>query len=573
RAGRLTLEGENLWLDLDRSVAHEIDPSDPGRYRIDSNDTQRILFAGNIWNSPRARVSYEKGLRAQSLPELYATQSREAAAPGNPRHYRLAWVEIHKKFAIPLACLAFACVGIPLAETARRGGRGGGFAISLAILVGYYVLLSSGETWAESGKASAGLAMWLPNVLLLLIGIGAMWRGRLERGRWTVSLRRGGEPSEPVRAAAPRRAWLAGLLRFPAVLDRYVLARFLSALALVLLCALALALIVDYADHVDEILLHRPPAGAVAGYYRYFLYNIAIELAPFAVLVAALTGLGSLSRHNEDTAFKASGVSLYRIGAPVLAAGAAAGLLVFSLGESFGPLAQQREARFKNVLYGRPVDYGMRTLSERNWFYGEDGRIWFREETDPRGGVLVAPAVFEFGLGFTIIRRDSAGQARWDGRAWTFHEGWTRTFGGSVETGYRAFTELSVPGELPAAFTRERRTPAEMTLKELATYTRRLERTGYPTASLATALHQKIARPVLVPLMALLAVVFAFRIGKRGTLAGIGVGLALGMVFLVSNEFFTRLGAVGVLPPLLAAWSPDVLFATGTAYLLLRLRT
>ena len=128
-------------------------------------------------------------------------------------------------------------------------------------------------------------------------------------------------------------------------------------------------------------------------------------------------------------------------------------------------------------------------------------------------------------------------------------------------------------GEPPAAFTRERRTPEEMTLRELDAYTRRLERTGYPIASLATALHQKIAKPVLIPLMALLAVPFAFRIGKRGTLAGIGVGLGLGMVFVVANEFFTRLGAVGALPPLLAAWSPNVLFATATTYLLLRLRT
>ena len=71
----------------------------------------------------------------------------------------------------------------------------------------------------------------------------------------------------------------------------------------------------------------------------------------------------------------------------------------------------------------------------------------------------------------------------------------------------------------------------------------------------------------------LLAIPFAFRIGRRGTLAGIGVGLGLGMVFLLSNEVFTRLGAAGALSPALAAWSPDILFATGSTYLLLRLRT
>lgn len=573
RAGRLTLEGNDLWLDLEGSVAHEFDPADPARYRIDRNAAQRILFAGDVWSGPKAQVSYEKSLRAQSLGELRKTAARETARGRRSARWRLAWVEIHKKFSIPIACFAFAFVGIPLAETARRGGRGSGFALSLAILVGYYVLLSSGESWAESGKLGPGVAMWLPNALLVLLG-GSVFALRSQERR--LFLPRPGRAAAAGPSAPPepeRRARWTGLLRFPAVLDRYVLARFFSALLLVLLSVLVLALIVDYADRVDEILRNKPPWSAVVGYYRYFLFNISIDLVPFAVLVASLVGLGALSRYNEDTAFKASGVSLYRLGAPVVVVATLGGLLVFALGEYVAPLARQREARFRNIVYGRPVDYGMRFPSERNWFYGEDGRIWFREETDPRRGVLVAPSVFEFAPGFSLVRRDCAREAQWTGRDWAFRNGWSRTFDGSAETGYRAFREISVPGELPAAFTRERRTPEEMTLRELEQYTSRLARTGYPTAALATALHQKVARPILIPLMALLAIPFAFRIGRRGTLAGIGVGLGLGMVLVVANEFFTRLGAIGALPPAMAAWSPDVLFATATTYLLLRLRT
>src|SRR5438093_9617303 len=112
-----------------------------------------------------------------------------------------------------------------------------------------------------------------------------------------------------------------------------------------------------------------------------------------------------------------------------------------------------------------------------------------------------------------------------------------------------------------------------MRFRELQRYTRRLRRSGYPTAALETALQSKIAGPLLIPVMALLAIPFAFRIGKRGALAGIGVGLALGMVFLIANAFFTKLGDVGALPPPLAAWSPQVLFSTAAAFLLVRLRT
>ena len=79
--------------------------------------------------------------------------------------------------------------------------------------------------------------------------------------------------------------------------------------------------------------------------------------------------------------------------------------------------------------------------------------------------------------------------------------------------------------------------------------------------------------PLLIPLMALLAIPFAFRIGKRGTLAGIGVGLALGIVFLIAGAFFTKVGEAGALSPLLAAWSPNILALTASTWLLLRLRT
>ena len=75
----------------------------------------------------------------------------------------------------------------------------------------------------------------------------------------------------------------------------------------------------------------------------------------------------------------------------------------------------------RNVVFETLTDYGTRYASERNWFFGEDGRIWFREEktdprpgilfrkeTDSRRGILVAPSVFTFGPGFVLLRRDQA---------------------------------------------------------------------------------------------------------------------------------------------------------------------
>lgn len=574
RRGLLTLEGDRLWLDLFSSTLHDYDPADPTRYRTNRNEAQRILIAGDVSGSAAALVSYERSLRSQSISELLQTARRIRST--SAEDYRLAWVEIHKKLAIPFACFAFAIVGVPLAERSRRGGKGSGFALSLAIIVLYYVLLSAGESWAEDGKLAPGPSIWLANVLLVVAGLAAILRSRRDRARWRMAVPRLPRPAGRTVVMEARGAVRAraGWLRFPATLDRYVLARFLGVLFLVVVSVLVLALIVDYADHVDKIARNHPPPNAVFGYYRYFLISIAVQVAPFAVLLATLISLGIFSKNNEDTAFKAGGVSLHRLGAPILAATALGAVFVFTLGEYVLPFAEQRQMRYRNVIYGRPPDYGVGTPAERDWYYASDGRIWHRGGTDARRGVLLSPSVFQFNSDFELVRRDAAREAVWNGQFWVFRQGWTRSFGGpGGETSYHAFLEQSMPGDSPRAFARERRTPEQMRFRELQRYVRRLKASGYPTGELETALDAKLAAPLLVPLMALLGLPFAFRIGRRGALAGVGLGLAIGMAFLITSQFSEKLGAVGALPPILAAFSPSVLAATGAAYLLLKLRT
>jgi LPS export ABC transporter permease LptG len=536
-------------------------------------------------------VTIQRSWRAQSLTELLAAVKR--MKPSDPDR-RLALVEAHKKLAIPFACVAFAWVGIPLARRLRRGGRGGSFAASLLILVGYYILLTSGETWAQDGRLSPAVAMWMPNAALLLLGAAvALWRsdGRAPRlPRAPVEEPAGEAPAggadaegSPSAATAtgdsPARllgsASVAGSrfrLSLVSLADRYVLARFLVALALVLGSALLLSVVVDYVDQLDEFARHHPPSMVVLGYYRAFVVSITMQIAPFAILLATLVGLGILSRNNEDTAFRACGISAPRLAAPVLVFAIAAAGVAFACGEYVLPFAEQKQEQYRNVIHGRPADFGIKTAAERNWYLASDGRIWYREEADDRKGTLDAVTVFETGTDGQLVRRTSARVAEWKGDGWLLRQGWDRRFDGP-EGAFKKFLEEPVAGDPPRALSGGRRRPEEMRFRELQRLARRLRASGYPTAALDTALQSKLAQPSMLPVMALLATPFAFRIGRKGTLAGIGVGLALGIVALVAAAFMSKLGVVGALPPALAAWAPDVLFGLAAAYFLLRMRT
>ena len=73
--------------------------------------------------------------------------------------------------------------------------------------------------------------------------------------------------------------------------------------------------------------------------------------------------------------------------------------------------------------------------------------------------------------------------------------------------------------------------------------------------------------------MALLSVPFAFLTGNRGAMTGVGFSLGVAIAYFALNYLFEQLGNVGQLPPEIAAWSPDALFALAGIYLITRMRT
>ena len=80
-------------------------------------------------------------------------------------------VELHKKMSIPFACIIFIIIGAPLGIISRKGGLGASVSISLLFFIIYWAFLIGGEELADRGLLGAGLSMWLPNIILGLIGL------------------------------------------------------------------------------------------------------------------------------------------------------------------------------------------------------------------------------------------------------------------------------------------------------------------------------------------------------------------------------------------------------------------
>ena len=79
-------------------------------------------------------------------------------------------VELHKRFSFPFACIVFGLIGTPLGIQSRRAGKSGGYAVSLGLLIVYYIFIASGESLGDSARVPAFFAVWTPNVLLGVVG-------------------------------------------------------------------------------------------------------------------------------------------------------------------------------------------------------------------------------------------------------------------------------------------------------------------------------------------------------------------------------------------------------------------
>ncbi len=104
------------------------------------------------------------------------------ASPQTPQRLRLKMSgELHSRYALPFASLVFAVVAVPLGLQNRRSARSFGFSISIAVLLMYYVLLSLMSTMAERGTLPAAVALWLPNLIFLIMGCLLLRAVSLER--------------------------------------------------------------------------------------------------------------------------------------------------------------------------------------------------------------------------------------------------------------------------------------------------------------------------------------------------------------------------------------------------------
>jgi LPS export ABC transporter permease LptF/LPS export ABC transporter permease LptG len=553
---------------LRHGQTHEYDPAAPDRYSI----SQFLESAMAVELSGRLPVRR----REPALAEYSAAELAAARAAGR----RDAEVEFQRRIAFPAACLLFALLGVPVGVRPGRAGRAAGFVVTTLLVVGYYLLFVWGAGLARRGDLAPWLGVWVANLatlaaaLVLLPGMERIGdHGRLRQALTSLRERFRRAPAaapEPATeengAAEPGRRLRLARIRpfgFPLLIDLYLLRGFLGWFLLLLAIYLLLFEVSTFFELFDDIGRNRAPFHTVAAYFVFLTPLMIYQLAPLAALLSVLVVVAVLVRNNEIVAMKASGISLYRLSLPLVAATAVLGAGLFILDETVLPYTNQIQDSLRNEIKGRPAQTFY--SPHRRWIFGAEGRLYHYDFFDPDRDLFGGLNLYQLDPDtFQMRRRVFARRAEWRPQleAWVMEDGWIRDFDSGRTTNFVPFlvVTLAEMEEPPEYFRREVRQHDQMSAAELDRYIRELERAGFDVARLRVQWHRKFAFPLMAPILAFLAIPFAMRVGNRGAVGGIAAGFGIALAFWAISSLFEAMGAVGQLPAFLAGWAPAGIF-------------
>lgn len=340
------------------------------------------------------------------------------------------------------------------------------------------------------------------------------------------------------------------------ILTRYLMRAFLAQFVGLLLGLVLFLQTLDLLAQANEILAGGgSPADTLIRYVLLRMPSLVETVAPLAGLLGALTALVTLAKNSEILAMRAAGRSVLSLLGGLVSIGMALAILMFTFSElvvvrTNSALEDWRDAGFRSD--------GQIAEGENSWLMEGDTMIKVGKVRRD-GTILDKLRLLRQGDDASITAIVDIDRATWSGEAWKL-EG-VKRIGGTEDlvVGDQWRTTLR-----PEHFLRaESEHPSELSLNTLQEYVGNVAIGSRPRYFYDTWLHQKIAGPIVLALMPLLAAIAAFSHHRQGSAVITVVwGITLGFLFIVVDNIVLAMGQFGSLPPAMAAWLPLALFAT-----------
>jgi lipopolysaccharide export system permease protein len=351
------------------------------------------------------------------------------------------------------------------------------------------------------------------------------------------------------------------------ILYRYILGQILKTFFVILAGIVVFIFISNLIDEAAQLQAYKPSLILVMGYFLLKTPFLAAEAAPFAILLSTLFVFSQFNRFNELNAMKSAGIDFYSIVKPVLllALGFSIGIIVIN--ETLISRACEKATYIKEVLIEKKGPAGEIRSDLAKLSSG--GKVFYIRLFDSLLGTMKGACVLTLDKDFNLTERIDAREGIWQKDRWVLSNVYVRTYKGGIEQSslhqdkYEVFTK-----DTPSDFVVHKRSPEDtltiniFRLHKLIDF---LKESGFNYNEELTNFHLKIAFPFASFILALLGVSLPFLFPTTRSI----VNVALGFVITIVVAFFymgfvtigLSLGKVAVMPPVLAAWMANIVFA------------
>ncbi len=361
------------------------------------------------------------------------------------------------------------------------------------------------------------------------------------------------------------------------LIDKHLLRTLITPLFYCLAAFVLVYVIFDLFDNLPDFIDAETPLWNVFCYYLMLTPSVLIYIVPVSLLLSVLYSLSQLTKNNELTAMRSSGVSLYRLMIPFICIGFLASLTVATVNETVGPWSAYWSHQFirSQRHKGKIVSvYLADNLAYKN---EKERRIWLIGTYDTKQQEMTNVELIQQRDAGSDLYKMQAQRGQWlDGRWWLTGVAIQNFSPSGHPMGPPTFErrkELSDCAETPNDFINEIKDPEFLSSLELLEFLQTHQHLSKSTIARFTVdLHSRLAMPWSCFIVTLLGIPFGAQTGRKGAFLGVALSISMFFIYYILINLGLAFGKKELLTPLLSAWIPNLTFFVTGAVLIHRMR-
>jgi len=348
------------------------------------------------------------------------------------------------------------------------------------------------------------------------------------------------------------------------ILEKYVLKNYVVAFIFCIILLIVLGIIGDVLGFLDDIVKNSIPLKSIFAFYFYLAPFAFVNMVPFACLLSGVYVFNSLSKHHEVTAVIASGISLWQLLKPVLAATFILCLATFIINDRYVPSTIEKA----NAIRQEKLETSdKKTLSKKDVaVYGKGEILIYAKSFDTTSNRLGDVIIHSQDKDLRVTEKISAKTVTWNEKGYwqgedvvVFRVDAKGDFVGDPIVYKKVDLDIK---EKPLDFVKNQWDPRFMSYLQLKNYLMVFKNASPMTKRrFQVDLNYKLALPFTALITVLVGVPFSIDTGRTSALMGMARGITVAIMYLPIMAFCLALGKSGVLPPVFSAWVTNILFA------------